>query len=98
MEQNTGFAFDADNLVLRGNFALEDGNFEKAEQFFEQALNFDAKCAEAYLGSFLVEKRCSSLENYIARRLRRQYPSPSRCRKIFSILRKWQPIMLLNPI
>ena len=69
MEQNTGFAFDADNLVLRGNFALEDGNFQQAEQFFEQALNFDAKCAEAYLGKFLVNIRCISLKAYIERQL-----------------------------
>ena len=75
MEQITNMGFHAENFVLRGNFALEDRNFQKAEQFFEQALNLDAKCAEAYLGSFLVQVQCSSLEEYIQFRLQETAPA-----------------------
>lgn len=42
--------------VKRGNMALEDREWEKADEFFEQALNYDPECAEAYLGKMLAEK------------------------------------------
>ena len=35
--------------------ALEDGEWQKADDFFEQVLNFDAELAEAYLGKLLSE-------------------------------------------
>ena len=41
----------------RGFMALEDGEWDKADEFFEQALNFDAKIAEAYLGKLMAELR-----------------------------------------
>ena len=44
-------------LLDRGFMALEDGEWDKADGFFEQALNFDAKIAEAYLGKLMVELR-----------------------------------------
>ena len=46
-------------LLDRGQMALEDGEWEKADEFFEQVLNQDAKCGAAYLGKFLarVERR-----------------------------------------
>ncbi len=37
-------------LLERGKMALEESNWEKANQFFDQVLNMDAHCAEAYLG------------------------------------------------
>ena len=39
----------------RGFMALEDHEWKKADDFFEQALNFDAKLAQAYLGKLMVE-------------------------------------------
>lgn len=51
-------------LIKRGNMALEDGEWDKADDFFEEALNQDAECAEAYLGKALAGSRCSSLEKY----------------------------------
>lgn len=46
-------------LLKRGNIALDDGEWEKADGFFEEVLNQNAECAEAYLGKMLVkyEKR-----------------------------------------
>ena len=42
-------------LLDRGFMALEDGEWKKADEFFEQALNFDARLAEAYLGKLMAE-------------------------------------------
>ncbi|MBR5479707.1 MAG: TIR domain-containing protein [Clostridia bacterium] len=42
-------------LLERGFMALEDGEWEKADDFFEKVLNFDAKFAEAYLGKLMAE-------------------------------------------
>ena len=42
-------------LIERGFMALEDGEWKKADDFFEQVLNFDAKLAEAYLGKLMAE-------------------------------------------
>ena len=38
-------------LLKRGNMALEDGEWNKAEHFFEEVLNQDAECAAAYIGT-----------------------------------------------
>ena len=47
--------------IKRGNMALADGEWEQAKTFFNQALNMDAECAEAYLGLALLEAHCGSL-------------------------------------
>ena len=49
-------------LLDRGFMALEDGEWDKADGFFEQALNFDAKIAEAYLGKLMAELRVHKKE------------------------------------
>ncbi len=49
-------------LLKRGNMALEDGEWSKADGFFEQALNIDAECAESYLGKALAVQRCHTLQ------------------------------------
>ncbi len=46
---------NASALVKRGFLALEDGEWEKADNFFEQALNQNAEDAQAYLGKLMVE-------------------------------------------
>ena len=58
---------NATALVNRGNLMLEDGAWNNADDFFEQALNQDAYCAEAYLGKFLAEVKASSLSQWAAR-------------------------------
>lgn len=56
---------NANALVKRGYMTLEDGQYDKADGFFEEALNHDAECAEAYVGKFLAQKRCDSLDKWI---------------------------------
>ena len=48
-------------LLKRGNMALEDKNFTQAIDFFNQVLNMDAECAEAYLGIAMAEEKVCSL-------------------------------------
>ena len=45
-------------LLQRGQMALEEKAWDKAKDFFSQALNFDAQCAEAYLGLVMADS-CS---------------------------------------
>ena len=42
-------------LLKRGNMALEDGDWEKADGFFEEVLNQNPECAEAYMGKLMAE-------------------------------------------
>ena len=51
-------------LLKRGNMALEDGEWGKADEFFEQVLNQDAECGMAYLGKFLAKARKASAQAY----------------------------------
>ena len=50
-----GLNANVDSLIKRGFLALEDGEWNKADEFFEQALNFDAERGDAYLGKLMVE-------------------------------------------
>ena len=50
-----GAAGSAGALLKRGFLALEDGEWQKADDFFEQALNIDAELGEAYLGKLMAE-------------------------------------------
>ncbi len=54
---------NADALVERGFMALEDQEWQKADQFFEDALNQNARFAKAYLGKFLAKNHTISLED-----------------------------------
>ena len=56
---------NASALVKRGFLALEDGEWEKADEFFEQALNQNAEDAQAYLGKLMAELKVSKEENLI---------------------------------
>ena len=56
-------------MIERGHQALEDGEWEKADEFFDQALNMNAKCAEAFLGKFLAQEKAVSLDTALNQRL-----------------------------
>ena len=54
---STAGVLDAKNeaQLKRGFIALEDKDWKKADGFFEEVLNYNAECAEAYLGKLLVD-------------------------------------------
>ena len=56
---------NASALLKRGDMALEDGEWEKADGFYEEVLNQNAECAEAYLGKALAASHCKSLDDYV---------------------------------
>ncbi len=62
----TSNVLDAKNAaqLKRGFIALEDGEWENANTFFEEVLNYNAECAEAYLGKFLAREKSASLQEY----------------------------------
>ena len=53
-----------ESLLQRGMMALEDQEWEKARTIFEQALNHDAECAEAFLGLAMAEAKSSNRKAY----------------------------------
>ena len=52
--------------IQRGNMALEDHEWAKADSFFEEALNLDPQCAEAYIGKLLARDRKPGLASWVA--------------------------------
>ncbi len=61
-EEIQGESGNLSALLKRGELALEDGEWQKADEFFENALNLDAENYSAYLGKFLAEQHRSTLE------------------------------------
>ena len=49
-------------LLQRGSMALENGELDKAKEYFDQVLNMDAQCAEAWLGLALADAELRSAE------------------------------------
>ncbi len=47
-------------LTARGSMALEDSDWVQADNFFEEALNFDPQHAPAYMGKLCVELKYTS--------------------------------------
>lgn len=46
-----------ESLLERGFICLEDSLFPKADSLFEQVLNINPKCARAYIGKLLAERK-----------------------------------------
>ena len=59
---------NVDALLERGNMALEDEDWDKAKEYFDQVLNMDAKCGEAYFGLAQADAKCTDDNTYISRR------------------------------
>ena len=59
MQQSGGSNVDA--LLDRGYMALEDQEWDKANGFFEEVLNQDARCSRAYVGKILVDEKAKNL-------------------------------------
>ena len=65
VQQQSEGSMKTDAAIKRGKLALEDGEWEKAKQYFDQALTLDAECAEAYFGIAMAELRARDPESYI---------------------------------
>ena len=63
--QQSESSVKSEAAVKRGKLALEDGEWEKAKQYFDQALTLDAECAEAYFGIALAELWAKDPESFI---------------------------------
>lgn len=51
--------------IKRGKIALQDKEWELADRFFEEALDEEPETAEGYLGKFLVEEQCSTMQELL---------------------------------
>ena len=60
---------DSASILKRGYFSLEDSEWDRALQFFDQALNSDAENPEIHLGIFLAKRQCSNLDMLIDRQI-----------------------------
>ena len=61
-------------MIDRGNMALEDGKWQEAAEYFNRALDMDARCADAYLGQLLAKNQCADDRAFVEKRLA-QYPA-----------------------
>lgn len=69
------------SLLDRGNMALEDGDWAKADSFFEDVLNNDSKNAQAYLGKTLAQEKCRTIDAFARKRKKEtQYAQPQKLR------------------
>ena len=50
-------------LLKRAFMFLEDGEWNRADEFCEQVLNIEPECAEAYLGKLMAELRVKTQDN-----------------------------------
>ena len=73
-------------LLDRGNMALEDEEWDKARELFDQVLNMDSRNADAYMGLAMSEEKCRDHEE-----LHRAYIEPtSKCKSNKRLLRARQ--------
>ena len=68
-------------MIDRGNMALEDGKWREAAEYFNRALDMDARCADAYLGQLLAKNQCADDKAFVEKRLA-QYPPVKNGEKI----------------
>ena len=56
-------------LLKRASMFLEDGDWDKADEYYEKVLDIDPENARAYLGKLLVEFRAKSFKDLINNRV-----------------------------
>ena len=56
-------------LLKRGYISLEDGDWKKADQLFEEVLNLDPECAQAYVGKLLAAEKVLNLKELAQRHI-----------------------------
>ena len=61
----TSYSVNVDSLLKRGMLALDDKEWGKADGFFEEVLNQNAECADAYLGKWLAKIGRSNIQGLV---------------------------------
>lgn len=51
-------------LIKRGNLALEDAEWDRAFDFFDQVLNSDAENADAYIGQAFAKNKVANIDEF----------------------------------
>ena len=64
-KSNTGAA----PLLKRGYISLEDSDWKKADQLFEEVLNLDPECTQAYVGKLLAAEKVSNLKALVQKHI-----------------------------
>lgn len=59
------FNDDIHPFLKRAFMFLEDGEFERADEFFEQVLNRDPECSDAYIGKLLIDLKLKSKKELV---------------------------------
>ena len=54
---------DITALLERAFIFLEDGDWRRADEYFEKVLDLDAKCARAYVGKLMVEQKVTKQDS-----------------------------------
>ena len=54
-------------LLKRGQQALEDGDWDRAKEYFDRVLDMDAENSDAFFGLFLAGTQCGNENGYIRR-------------------------------
>jgi len=58
-----------DISLKRGIIAVEDGEWDRAAEFFEEVLNHNPDCGEVHLGRALIAERANNLDMLVRKRL-----------------------------
>ena len=66
---NPASGVNIEALMKRGSMALEDGDWAKADEFFEAVLNLDAEYADAYIGKALAQEQVVNLDALAHKRI-----------------------------
>ena len=86
---------DKDTLLRRGMMALEDHEWERAKTYFNQVLDIDVECADAYFGLAMSDAETSDKNSYGKRYIGTAHRSLStnknilRARQCGKELNKW---------
>ena len=54
-------AASVESLLKRGNLFLEDGDFAKADEYFDRVLDAVPECAPAYMGKYLAKSKLNTI-------------------------------------
>lgn len=65
VQQQSEGSMKTDAAIKRGMMALEDGEWEKAKEYYDQALMLDAENAKAYFGLALADFQAKDPDSFI---------------------------------